>query len=263
MGFNLGHMIGSNIRGLGRTVQKVAPVAVPLLAATGIGAPAAAAIGAAAMGGGKLAAGGNIGDALKAGVTGGIEGYGAGKLLGKGSSLLTKIPGLSSIASHIPGMGGGAPELDPSGASSMIGVTGNGTDPSHGVGGASSSGGLLDTILGNAKAEAGRVVKRVASGQSPISMGGQSVGLPGMGGSSSSSGISPLLLEALAGAQGVMAAKAYGKMGGLQDKALNTAETSYSSRAPLRTAGVQAMQAAPVKLNLPNTGNPFAQRAVA
>lgn len=203
---------------------------------------------------------------LVAGATGGMSSLskipGVGQVLGKAGSLVSKIPGGSRAMSALGALGAhggpGAPSADVGGYDDGYGGVAGESASTMGADDAAGGGGFLDTLLGNAKAEAGRVVRRVATGQSPISMGGRTAA-GGAGGmpANPGSGISPLLLELLAGGSGVMGAQQYARMGSLQDKALATAEDSYKQRAPLRTAGMAGMTAAPVKLPQLSTGNPF------
>lgn len=100
---NIGGTIKKAVVDTGHAVGKVANnkytqmAAAAALAATGVGAPAAAGIMAGMAGGGKLLApGGNIGDALKSGAKAGVTSYGVGKLAGA-------IPGAGKLASKIPG----------------------------------------------------------------------------------------------------------------------------------------------------------------
>lgn len=207
---------------------------------------------------------------MVAGATGGMSGLtkipGVGQVLGKAGSLVAKIPGGSRAMSALGTLGTlgahggpGAPSADVGGYDDGYGGVAGESASTMGADDAAGGGGFLNTILNNAKSEAGRVVRRVATGQSPISTGGSAAAAGGAGGlpGNPGSGISPLLLELLAGGSGVMGAQQYARMGSLQDKALATAEDSYKQRAPLRTAGMAGMTAAPVKLPQLSTGNPF------
>ena len=110
------------VKGVGHAIGSVASnpwvqgLTAAGLAATGVGAPAAAGIMAGMAGGGRLLApGGNIGDAARGAAAGGVEGYGAGKIGGAlhgAGSLTDKAGALYGAANGAGGMGGGG---DPSG----------------------------------------------------------------------------------------------------------------------------------------------------
>lgn len=98
----------SSIKGTGHTVgnaldNKYTKLALATaLTATGVGAPAAAALMAAeGFGGNILKKGGNIGGALKQGAVDGVSSYGAGKLLGQVGS---RIPGASKVTGPLGGI---------------------------------------------------------------------------------------------------------------------------------------------------------------
>ena len=107
----IGHAIGS-----AASNPWVQGITAAGLAATGVGAPAAAGIMAGMGGGGALLRpGGNIGDAARGAVTGGVEGYGAGKVgaaLHGAGSLAEKAGAVYGATKGAGGMGGGG---DPSG----------------------------------------------------------------------------------------------------------------------------------------------------
>lgn len=186
---------------------------------------------------------GKVGE-IAAPLTGGLAGL---KNI-PGAGLVAKIPGISELE-RIPGL------------SSVLGL-----GPGGGSGGSGDPAGSnpYGDNVGNANVDYGPGTPGQASGPSAwqriVSLlgGGASSALGAMAGGGGGSGINPLVLEGLAGANAVSSAMAAKRQGQLQDDALNTATGSYAARAPLRTAGVAGMQAAPVKLNLPSTGNPFA-----
>jgi hypothetical protein len=202
-------------------------------------------------------------------MTGGLAGLknipGAGMIAKiPGISELEKIPGLSSVLGlGAPGGGGadsGAPGGSPGGAD---GGSAPGAMPAGGP--AADGGNPYGDNVGNANMDYGSpsqsVMQRIEGylGKGASAVGSAiSGGAGGAGGSGGSGGgLNPLVLEGLAGADGLSSALASQRQGKLQDQALKTATDSYAARAPLRTAGVAGMQAAPVKLNLPSTGNPF------
>lgn len=205
---------------------------------------------------------------MAAGATGGM-----GAVLGKAGGFVSKIPGggkglaaLSSLIGHGGGSAGagGSGGDDPtklgtfsngsSDPTSMIGITpGMGDSDVAGSGGGDSSGNggsWLDKIMGGVKHYGQEALGSLTE------HGGDNGGSGG-GGFGAPAGINPMILEGLAGAQGISGALASKRQGQLQDQALKTATDNYAGRAPLRAAGVAAMTAPPVKLNVPQTGNPF------
>jgi hypothetical protein len=132
---NIGRTITKGVKDVGHTVGKVADnkivqgVTAAALAASGVGAPAAAGILAAQAAGGKLLKpGGNIGQAAKAGaINGGLGALGGvvGKIPGVSSlgSELGKIPGVSTIGHAIGGVGGALGRIP--GVSEIGGAIGN------------------------------------------------------------------------------------------------------------------------------------------
>jgi hypothetical protein len=100
---SLGNGAVNATKAVGHTVGEIASnplvqgLSAAALAATGVGAPAAAAILAAEKGGGALLKpGGNIGQGIKGGITGAVEGYGASKLGGLARSALGSGLGIGS-----------------------------------------------------------------------------------------------------------------------------------------------------------------------
>jgi hypothetical protein len=167
-----------------------------------------------------------------------------------GLGLISKIPGASAVESGLSKIPGAS-----SLGSFITSKLGGGSDPS-------ATGNPYGDSVGNANVDYGSGTPSSAASPSAWQrilgfLGGGAGGAGGAGGSGSG-GINPLVLEGLAAANGVSSAMAAQRQGNLQDQALNTAKDSYATRAPLRTAGMAGMQAAPVRLNLPSTGNPFA-----
>lgn len=97
MGLKLGKIISSNVRGLGRTVKKAAPLIAPVLAATGVGAPLAAAIALGSRAAGGLAAGDKVGRVLKDTAYGGARDV----LTGGALKVAKALPGASRVTGMI------------------------------------------------------------------------------------------------------------------------------------------------------------------
>lgn len=181
------------------------------LAATGVGAPAAAAILAAQKGGGALLRpGGNIGDAATGAATGAITGYGVGKA---GGLLRTALGGAQ-----------GAGALSPTGGIADA-STSTGMPPDDGGGGVL---GALRGAGGFLKDHLGQVV------------GGAQQALGGGGSSSGIGGLSPATL-AMLGLQTANAASLGKKANDFADNAWNLAKSSYDERAPLRTTALAGL----------------------
>lgn len=140
----------------------------------------------------KLLTGGSVGDALKAGAVGGVT--------SAVSPALSKLPGATTVmnaADKVKSLPGGglvteavsnrarSMGLNPANQIGEVGPDGayvpkvspglvltNGDEDMGGGQQPSGGGGFWGSLMGNAKAEAGRVGRRVLSGQSPISTGG-------------------------------------------------------------------------------------------
>lgn len=122
----LSHLISTNVRGLGRTIEKYGtPIAAGGLALTGAGLPLSAAILGATKAGGSLLAGHNINNTLRQGVLGAGEGaaaWGAGKLLGGLSSKFGDLGGAGGVGDSA---GAAIPDSAiPAGASAARTITG-------------------------------------------------------------------------------------------------------------------------------------------
>lgn len=218
----------SSVKGTGHTIGQIAdnPVTKAALAAaltaTGVGAPAAAAILASEGAlGGALKPGGGLKDAAVGGAEGAIAGGGsalAGKALSGLGSAVSSIPGVSGIEQGVSGAATGLNGL----LQNVPGVTG------------------AENLLSSA---GGKIAGALTGGGSPTSLGsilgdaGQ--WLTGNGGK-----------NALGLAQGINAAQLGAKENQYAQDAANTVNQSYNDRAPLRVAGLQGM------LNA-GRGNPF------
>ena len=208
---DIGHTVGSVASN--PWVQGLTEAA---LMASGVGAPAAAAIMAAEKGGGALLKkGGNIGDAVKGGVTGAAMGYGGAKVGG----LLRSSLGIGSqvpLSGAMGGGGGAAGDVIGGDASGIpgIGADGNVVDPSTGLpagGGGSSWWDKAKSVFGGAK-------DAIAGGKgSPLD-------------------------KVLAGAGLVSSYLDKKRQEDLQNKGLAYATDSYSERAPLRQFGLSMLQ---------------------
>jgi hypothetical protein len=229
------------------------------LTATGVGAPAAAAL----MGGthalAKKAGGEDWGSSLATGAKTGVTTYGAGKLLGKvpgldplksrAQNLLGGIPGMDTLRS----VGGGARDLvkriTPDSIEGM--VAGGGADGQGNFGKLGDAFGGANKLLGggnpndkglvqNLKDEAGRVVRRVAGGQSPIDTTPGAAGTPMMGGGAGGGGMGFLDQLLMGGtiAAGTMDALEKKK---LRDRAIGYSTDSYTARAPLRERALKLL----------------------
>ncbi len=224
----------SSVKGTGHTIGDIASnpwvqgLTDAALMATGVGAPAAAALMAAEKGGGALLKpGGNIGQGLIGGAEGALAG-GGGALAGKA------LGSLGSAASNIPGVGG----IEQ---------------------GAQSIGGLLGKIPGVQGIEqgAGGVGGLIKQGVGALTGGGSS-GAPSSLGSLLGSAGQWLTgnggANALGAAEGVNAALLGQQSTNYAKQAANAVNASYNARAPLRLAGVNGM------LNA-TRGNPFSTGA--
>jgi hypothetical protein len=204
----------SFLKKLGKIVNKVTDFAAPIAGyVPGLGAPAAGLL----KGAGALAGGKNLGQALKAGLATGGQAFIGGKL----ASALTKAGKLGSIASKI-GIGGRAPAGVAGAAPTGVKVIGTGPGGipilSTGAGGASSS--ILQKL--------GSLIPQTAGGGTDwksILGGAVKYGLPALG--------------------AYQASKTAGKANDYRNKAIKTAEAEYAAAAPLRTAGLAGLQAAP------------------
>lgn len=112
---NIGKAIKKGVTDTGHFIGKVADnpvtkgVTAAALAATGVGAPAAAAIMAGeGLAGGALRKGGNLGTAVKGGATGALEGFGASKLGGLARGAMGALGGNAAGAGGdvVPGQAG-------------------------------------------------------------------------------------------------------------------------------------------------------------
>jgi hypothetical protein len=267
IGQNVKNAVTKGVTDVGHTVGQIADnpwtkAAVAAgLAATGVGAPAAAAIlGTMGAGGALLKPGGNIGGAVKGGVTGAVEGYGAGKL----GAALHGAGGVGAAVRAIPGVTG---VLGPVAGASTKGIPGGGVFIPGGAGdvgqlpaGTPSGGGtpwdqILGAITGSGSSN--------GSGSSGGSGGGIDWGaiLGNIGGFVQDHG-TDLAAGGLATAQALAAAKASQRAGTLQDKALGLAESNWAQGEPLRTQG-RTRLLSPVKPDLTSTytdpTNPFAR----
>lgn len=212
----------SSVKGTAHTVGDVASspiaqaIAAGLLTATGVGAPAAAAIlaGSGALGG-ALKPGGNAGSALGGAASGALAG-GAGALAGKA------LGGLGSAASNIPGVQGIEQALG--GAGSTLSKIPGAQAVEQGLGGVAKN--ALGSLTGGA-------------GGAADSGGGLGGLLGGLGGWITGNGGK----NALGAAEGVNAALLQKQANDYAGQALNQAQALWNQRAPLRTGGMAAMQA--------------------
>lgn len=210
------------------------------LAASGVGAPAAAAMLAAQAAGGKiLKPGGNIGDAASAGLKAGVTSYGTGKLLGSAGKVLgDKVPlgigdrvasmgrSIGDKLGSIPGastLGRIGQNMIGTGRDIAAGMVPEGDGPPVEVG---SPGGPMHRMPPNAPT-AGRtdVATRTAG------PGGQPSSSQDM------SWLDKLLMGTTIGA-GTMDALERQK---LRSKAQNYAQGSYDARAPLRQRAMKLL----------------------
>lgn len=224
----------------GHVVGKVASnpitqaVTAAALAATGVGAPAAAALMAAEKGGGNLLKpGGN----LKGAATGAIQGGITGGLAGAASPLVRAIPGVSKLGDFIhgaTGLGQGATDTGGMIPGSVPGGSGDpGSYGSDGDGYAPPGTPQQQNLLGEINDFAKKYVPGL-SGVEGMVKGGAGGGLGGLltgnGG-----------LNALGLAQGINAAGLQNKADDYAKQAVGGVQDSYNQRAPLRVAGVQGM----------------------
>jgi len=217
IGQNVKNAVVKGVKDEGHFVGKVASnpwvqgLTEAALVASGVGAPAAAAIMAAEKGGGALLKpGGNIGDAVKGGATGAVMGYGGAKLGGLARSAL-------NLGSQVPlgGAGGAAGDVIGGDASGIpgIGADGGVVDPSTGLpagGGGSSWWDKAKSVFGGAK---------------DAIAGGKGSGLD----------------KVLAGAGLVSSYLDKKRQEDLQNKGLGFATDSYNERAPLRQFGLSML----------------------
>jgi hypothetical protein len=210
--------------------------AAAALAATGVGAPAAAGILAAERGGGKLLKpGGNIGQGLRGGAEGAVMGYGASKLGG--------------LARGAMGLGGSV------GSADGDYVAGSAPTASGGGGGLS---GLASSAWQKAK---GIVSGGGTDNQGSFGLAGDLAGK--VGGAVGGGGLADKALLALAIWQ---AAKDREKKEGLQNQGLAYATDAYSARQPLRHRGLELLQDESSSPDLSgifkNAANPYTRERV-
>lgn len=230
--------VGKGVKDTGHFVGKVASnpitqgITAAALAATGVGAPASAAILAGMKGGGNLLKpGGN----LKGAATGALQGGALGAVSGLASPLVRAIPGVSKVGDFIhgiTGLGKGPTGAEIGGGSSDPGSYGADGD---GYGGGS-SGGTQQSLLG----EINDFAKSHVPGLSGIEgflkgHGGDALG--SLGGFVTGNGG----MNALGIAQGINAAGLQNKADNYAKQAVGGVQDSYNQRAPLRAAGVQSM----------------------
>jgi hypothetical protein len=249
----------------GHTIGKVADnkwaqyAAMAALAATGVGAAPAAAMMAAMKGGGKLLKpGGNIGEGLKGGVQGALQGYGASKIGSLARGVIGSVTGGAGAA------GGGIQSAGNSGASGdyipgsapSAGVNGGeyipGSAPSAG-GGSAGGGSWWDNLLHGGGSD----------GKGNMGLLGDLGGkFSGAVGSVTGGGGMDKILTAAAVAQQALDAK---RQRDLQNEGLGFAKDAYSSRAPLRQRGLQLAQDEGVQdlsSIFANPANPYTRAAV-
>lgn len=208
----------SSIKGTGHTIGEVADnpwtkaALAAALTATGVGAPAAAALLASEGAlGGALKPGGNFGSTLGGAASGAIAGGGgalAGKALGALGSAAGDIPGVSGIESAAGGLNGALQKIPGvTGLESVLGSAGNG----------------LKSALGNGTSGVTSLLS---------SFGGAPGGGIDWG----------KLADVGLGAAGVLnTANLQQKAGNLSNQAVQTAEDAWNQKAPLRAAGVTGM----------------------
>lgn len=276
--------IGSGIRdaavGAGHAIGSVADnpwvqgATAAALAATGVGAPAAAAIMAAQKGGGALLKpGGNIGDAIKGAGVGAVEGYGASKLGGVARSLMSGAGALPSAGDAAPAGDGGMPwnqggGIDDPGASDPM--FGSGSNPNGVVLPDAANHAPPLTIPGGSSVLDG--VKRVIGGKVGDAVSGTDGGslLDHIGGfvkdhagnvvNSLKDNAGNVALTALAAQQALAAGKASQRSSDMADKSVALADDNWKSGAGFRAAGTEGALH-PVRTDLSSTfanpNNPF------
>lgn len=188
-----------------------------------------------------------VGTALGAGLGRTLSGLGNGESVGKaalggvlaggGASVLgglaSKVPGVSAISTRAKSILGAIPGLGGGGSSGSDVFTDDGGSPDQG-------------ILQNIKNEAGRVVGRLANGQSPISVnggdptagGGEATGGTGTGGGGGTSALDKLLLG---GSVAAGAADALDRRN-FRNKASQYVTESYDARAPMRARALELLK---------------------
>lgn len=198
-----------------------------------------------------------LGTALTVGSFGGL-GPLAG-IAGKVGSVATKIPGVAKVAG---GIGTGYNTLKGAGVDPLAGKTlpGVGTTDQGMIADARGAAGVGDDSSWLDKATGLVKDVRKATGAGPITLKNTLGGLAKKVGGA----IMDNPLETIGGtAAGANAIAEFKRGGDLSDKALQTAEQSYSERAPLRQLGVAGMSknTAQAPQEFINTANPFAKRA--
>lgn len=249
----------SSVKGTGNLVGKIADnklvqgVTAAALAASGVGAPAAAAImGGIGASGGALKKGGGLRSAI-GGAASGVASAATG-------AALAKVPGVSSVLSRVPGVGGGSlVSADILKSAAAAGNAVNGLN--------------FGSIVGNAGKGAGMGIKDFflgggADGQGNFGIlgdiGGRVKKVPGLSEIGGSLWKNKDAL--LAGAGLFMDAKDDARARGLEERGLNYATGAYDEKAKLRALALSQLmgpdQAPDLsgRLGGVDAGNPYAVR---